>query len=128
MHGWHDPDRSDGSALEYLDDGVRVRLIVADGARARAPRTMLSRLGVRPDPVGEDFVRFVDAVRPQVVHAHDIAGQSLDLIRSGSRTRDTCGVEERRRVCDGLAVSCRKACRGASAATVSAGCRVGRSR
>jgi GT2 family glycosyltransferase len=72
-----DPDRADGSALEYLDGGVRVRLIVAaDSTR----RTVLSRIGVRPDPVGEDFARFLDEIRPQVVHAHDMAGQSLDLL------------------------------------------------
>jgi GT2 family glycosyltransferase len=77
-----DPDRADGSALEYLDGGVRVRLIVADGAPDGARRTMLSRIGVRPDPVGEDFARFLDEIRPQVVHAHDLAGESFDLLAS----------------------------------------------
>jgi GT2 family glycosyltransferase len=78
-----DPDRADGSALEYLDGGVRVRLIVAGGTTQRTTmRSRLSRIGVRPDPVGEDFVRFLDEVRPQVVHAHDLAGESLDLFGS----------------------------------------------
>jgi hypothetical protein len=77
-----DPDRADGSALEYLDGGVRVRLIVAGGTTQRTMLSRLSRIGVRPDPVGEDFVRFLDEVRPQVVHAHDLAGESLDLFGS----------------------------------------------
>jgi GT2 family glycosyltransferase len=71
-----DPDRADGSAVEYVDGGVRVRLIVASGAE----RTLLSRAGLSSDPVGEDFARFLADVRPQVVHVHDLAGQSLDLL------------------------------------------------
>jgi hypothetical protein len=71
-----DPDRADGSALEYVDGGVRVRLIVANGAR----RTVLSRVGVRSDPIGADFVRFLEEVRPQIVHVHDQAGQLLDVL------------------------------------------------
>lgn len=74
-----DPDRVDGSALEYLDGGIRVRLIVA----SFTPRTLMSRIGGRGDTVGQDvgqdFARFLDDVRPQVVHVHDLAGQSLDL-------------------------------------------------
>ncbi len=71
-----DPDRADGSAVEYVDGGVRVRLIVANGAR----RTVLSRVGVQSDPIGADFVTFLDEVRPQIVHVHDLAGQWLDLL------------------------------------------------
>ena len=119
-----DPDRVDGSALEYLDGGVRVRLIVADGAR----RTMLSRIGVRPDPVGEDFARFLDEVRPQVVHAHDLAGQSLDLLGSARVRAIRAALKSVRRVRDGFAVSRRPLRRGAPAAAVSARCRVARSR
>ena len=75
----NDPDRADGAALEYVDGAVRVRLIVANGAPRR---TVLSRFGVHGggDPVGEDFARFLEDVRPQVVHVHDLAGQSLDLL------------------------------------------------
>ncbi len=84
-----DPDRADGSALEYLDGGVRVRLIVANGAKGidGGRRTVLSRFGVRPDPIGEDFVRFLGEVGPQVVHAHDLAGQTFDLLLGSARTR-----------------------------------------
>ena len=110
-----DPDRADGSAVEYLDGGIRVRLIVANGAAngsardglnrvasagagdgnasggtsggggriaSGTRRSLLSRLGVRPDPVGEDFARFLGDVRPDVVHVHDLAGGTLDLIGS----------------------------------------------
>jgi GT2 family glycosyltransferase len=74
-----DPDRADGAALEYVDGAVRVRLIVANGAPRR---TVLSRFGVHGggDSVGDDFARFLDDVRPQLVHVHDVAGQSLDLL------------------------------------------------
>jgi hypothetical protein len=71
-----DPDRADGSAVEYVDGGVRVRLVAINGA----PRTMLSRLGVGGDAVGGDFARFVADVRAGVVHVHDLAGESLDLL------------------------------------------------
>jgi hypothetical protein len=40
---------------------------------------MLSRIGMRRDPVGEDFARFLDEVRPQIVHVHDLGGESLEL-------------------------------------------------
>ena len=72
-----DSDRVDGSAVEYIDGGVRVRLIVADGTQRRG---VLSRIGVGADPVGDDFARFVSEVRPQMVHVHDLDGQSLDLL------------------------------------------------
>ena len=73
-----DPDRVDGAALEYVDGAVRVRLIVASVESGRR-RGVLSRLGVRSDPVGDDFARFVNEVRPQLVHVHDLDGQSFDL-------------------------------------------------
>jgi hypothetical protein len=71
-----DPDRADGSAVEYVDGGVRVRLVLINGT----PRTILSRLGVGGDAVGGDFARFVADVRADVVHVHDLAGESLDLL------------------------------------------------
>lgn len=88
--GMIDPDRATGSAVEYLDGGVRVRLIVAradadeiadagGGAGSGMRRMVLSRIGLGPDPVGEDFARLVDEVRPQIVHVHDLGGESLDL-------------------------------------------------
>lgn len=98
--GMADPDRAPGSAVEYLDGGVRVRLIVAradadgtadagddtGGAGSGLRRTVLSRIGLRPDPVGKDFARFVDDVRPEIVHVHDPGGESLDLFAT-SRAR-----------------------------------------
>lgn len=82
--GMVDPDRADGSALEYLDGGVRVRLIVAraeEGGHAGSGtrRMVLARIGLRRDPVGEDFAGFLDEVRPQIVHVHDLGGESLEL-------------------------------------------------
>ena len=118
-----DPDRADGSALEYVDGGVRVRLIVANGT----PRTLLSRVGVhRParDPVGEDFVRFLDEVRPQVVHVHDLAGQSLDLLGAARARTIRAALKSVDAFVMGVAVDRGPICRRAPAAAVSARCRV----
>jgi len=70
-----DPDRELGDALELLDSGVRVRLLVNNFTQ-RDPR---SRNGLRERRLEADFSRLLADFRPDLVHVHHLAGHALTL-------------------------------------------------
>jgi GT2 family glycosyltransferase len=67
-----DPARGLGDALELLDGGARVRLLVRNFDE-RDPR---SRNALASRPVERDFARLLAEVRPQLVHVHHLAGHA----------------------------------------------------
>jgi hypothetical protein len=71
-----DPDRALGSAVEYVDGGVRVRLIVNNFTQ----RNPLSRFGLRSRQIAADFEKFVDDVQPDLVHVHHLSGHAINLL------------------------------------------------
>ncbi|HEV3457592.1 MAG TPA: glycosyltransferase [Thermoanaerobaculia bacterium] len=70
-----DPARDLGDALELLDGGARVRLLVRNFDE-RDPR---SRNSLASRPVERDFDRLLDEARPQLVHVHHLAGHAASL-------------------------------------------------
>jgi glycosyltransferase involved in cell wall biosynthesis/GT2 family glycosyltransferase len=70
-----DPARGLGDALELLDGGARVRLLV----RNFDERDPLSRNAIASRPVERDFERLLDESRPQLVHVHHLAGHAASL-------------------------------------------------
>ena len=70
-----DPTRRLGDALELLDGGARVRLLVRNYDE-RDPR---SRNALASRPVERDFARLLAEVRPQLVHVHHLAGHAASL-------------------------------------------------
>ncbi|HLX08186.1 MAG TPA: glycosyltransferase [Thermoanaerobaculia bacterium] len=70
-----DPARGLGDALELLDGGARVRLLVRN-FEERDPR---SRNALASRPVEHEFARLLDEVRPQLVHVHHLAGLAASL-------------------------------------------------
>ncbi len=78
-----DPERSLGDAVELLDGGARVRLIVNNFLQ----RDPLSRNALRDAAIERDFVRLLDEVRPDLVHVHHLAGHTAALPRLAARRR-----------------------------------------
>jgi glycosyltransferase involved in cell wall biosynthesis/GT2 family glycosyltransferase len=70
-----DPARTLGDALELLDGGARVRLLV----RNFDERNPLSRNALASRPVERDFARLLAEARPQLVHVHHLAGHTARL-------------------------------------------------
>ena len=70
-----DPVRRLGDALELVDGGARVRLLVRNFDE-RDPR---SRNALASRPVERDFARLLAEVRPQLVHVHHLAGHAASL-------------------------------------------------
>ncbi len=70
-----DPQRAHGEALELLDHGVRVRLIVNNFTQ----RNPLSRNALRDRLLEADFGRLLDEVNPRLLHVHHLAGHCLTL-------------------------------------------------
>jgi glycosyltransferase involved in cell wall biosynthesis len=70
-----DPARGLGDALELLDGGARVRLLV----RNFDERNPLSRNALASRPVERDFARLLAEARPQLVHVHHLAGHTARL-------------------------------------------------
>ena len=70
-----DPARGLGDAVELLDGGVRVRLLVRNFDE-RDPR---SRNALASAPVERDFDRLLAAARPQIVHVHHLSGHAASL-------------------------------------------------
>jgi GT2 family glycosyltransferase/glycosyltransferase involved in cell wall biosynthesis len=70
-----DPARGLGDALELLDGGARVRLLVRnfDEHDPRSRNSLASR------PVERDFARLLAETRPQLVHVHHLAGHAASL-------------------------------------------------
>jgi glycosyltransferase involved in cell wall biosynthesis len=71
-----DPRRRLGEAEEFVDDGVRVRLVVNNFVQ----RNPLSRNTLHDAGLERDFGRFLDDVQPRLVHAHHLAGHSIGLL------------------------------------------------
>lgn len=72
-----DPFRDDGQAVELLDHGVRVRLVVNNFDR----RNPLARNAIHDRRSDRDFARFLDQTRPALVHVHHLSGHSMSLVR-----------------------------------------------
>ncbi len=70
-----DPARELGDAVELLDGGVRVRLLVNNFSQ----RDPLSRNALRDRRLEADFARLLDGFRPDLLHVHHLAGHSLAL-------------------------------------------------
>ena len=70
-----DPARELGDAVELLDSGVRVRLLVNNFTQ-RDPR---SRNALRDRRIEADFRRLLADFRPDLLHVHHLAGHALSL-------------------------------------------------
>lgn len=70
-----DPARELGDAVELLDAGVRVRLLVNNFTQ-RDPR---SRNALRDRRIEADFRRLLADFRPDLLHVHHLAGHALSL-------------------------------------------------
>ncbi len=71
-----DPGRGLGDAVELLDGGARVRLLVRNFDE-RDPR---SRNSLACRAVERDFARLLSEARPQLVHVHHLAGHAASLV------------------------------------------------
>ena len=71
-----DPERGLGEVTELVDGGARVRLVVNNFAQ----RDPLSRNAIVDPRLRADFGRFLDEVRPALVHVHHLAGHAAGLI------------------------------------------------
>jgi glycosyltransferase involved in cell wall biosynthesis/GT2 family glycosyltransferase len=76
-----DPARADGEAVEWLDGGMRVRL-VTNHFTARDP---LRRNAIRDRALECDFERFLREERPRLLHVHHLAGHAFSLVRVARR-------------------------------------------
>ncbi|HEY2092142.1 MAG TPA: glycosyltransferase [Thermoanaerobaculia bacterium] len=76
-----DPTLADGEAAEWIDGGVRVRL-VANHFTARDP---FRRNAMRNRALERDFERFLAEEKPDLVHIHHLAGHSLSLASVAKR-------------------------------------------
>ena len=70
-----DPSRPKGHAVELVDHGVRVRLVVNDFLQ----RDPLSRNALHDAAFCADFDRFLEETRPDVLHVHHLAGHAATL-------------------------------------------------
>lgn len=66
-----------GEAVERLDDGVRVRMVVNNFAQ----RNPLSRNGLVDRGLSADFRKFLAEEEPQLLHVHHLAGHVATLPR-----------------------------------------------
>jgi glycosyltransferase involved in cell wall biosynthesis/GT2 family glycosyltransferase len=71
-----DRDRSLGDVVEHLDGGVRVRLV----ANNFVERNPFVRNGLHSQVLARDFARFIDDVRPHLIHVHHLAGHCASLL------------------------------------------------
>lgn len=76
-----DPTRPKGEAVELLDRGVRVRLIVNNFTQ----RDPLSRNALRDRTLEADFARLLDEINPRLLHVHHLAGHAASLVRAAAR-------------------------------------------
>jgi glycosyltransferase involved in cell wall biosynthesis/GT2 family glycosyltransferase len=76
-----DPERAKGDAIELLDGGVRVRLVVNNFTQ----RDPLSRNSLRDLALELDFARLLDAFNPRLVHIHHLAGHAISLVGAAAR-------------------------------------------
>jgi len=76
-----DPERAKGDAIELLDGGVRVRLVVNNFTQ----RDPFSRNALRDRALEADFGRFVDDFNPRLVHVHHLSGHAISLVGVAAR-------------------------------------------
>jgi glycosyltransferase involved in cell wall biosynthesis/GT2 family glycosyltransferase len=76
-----DPERAKGDAIELLDGGVRVRLVVNNFTQ----RDPLSRNSLRDLALESDFARLLDDFNPRLVHIHHLAGHAISLVGVAAR-------------------------------------------
>jgi glycosyltransferase involved in cell wall biosynthesis/GT2 family glycosyltransferase len=76
-----DPERAKGDAIELLDGGVRVRLVVNNFTQ----RDPLSRNALYDRALEADFARFLDDFNPRLVHVHHLAGHAVSLLGAVAR-------------------------------------------
>lgn len=76
-----DRERAEGEAVEWMDEGVRVRR-VTNNFMQRDPRV---RNAIRHPSLERDFERFLLEERPDLVHVHHLAGHALSLARVARR-------------------------------------------
>lgn len=78
-----DPDRHLGDAIEHLDHGVRVRLVVNNFTQ----RDPLSRNGLHDRRLESELDRFLAEIRPDLVHLHHLAGLTAGIVSRLVRRR-----------------------------------------
>jgi glycosyltransferase involved in cell wall biosynthesis len=71
-----DPERELGEALELLDGGVRVRLVVNNFTQ----RNPWSRNALHDGRLAADFRRFLAEAGPDLIHVHHLAGHAATLM------------------------------------------------
>lgn len=71
-----DPARLQGDALELLDAGVRVRLVVNNFDQ----RDPLSRNAIYDRQLAVDFARLLDELRIRLLHVHHLSGHAASLV------------------------------------------------
>jgi O-antigen biosynthesis protein len=76
-----DPSRDKGEAVELLDEGVRVRLIVNNFTQ----RDPLSRNAIRDRGLAIDFAHLLDRFAPRLLHVHHLAGHAASLVDAAAR-------------------------------------------
>ncbi len=77
-----DRGRPFGEAVEYLDQGVRVRLIVNNFTQ----HSPLARNALRAPALERDFRRLLGELRPELVHIHHLAGHCATLSHLARRS------------------------------------------
>lgn len=78
-----DPDRVLGDAIEHVDGGLRVRLMVNNFHQ----RNPISRNAIESRVLRADFGRLLDEVGPDLVHVHHLAGHCASLFLEVRRRR-----------------------------------------
>lgn len=78
-----DPTRDERAALEWCDEGIRVR-IVNNRFTARNP---LRRNAIYDASLDRDFKRFLRQAQPDLVHIHHLAGHAFSLTAVVERLR-----------------------------------------
>jgi glycosyltransferase involved in cell wall biosynthesis/GT2 family glycosyltransferase len=76
-----DPQRAKGDAVELLDAGVRVRLIVNNFTQ----RDPLSRNAIYDRGLTTDFAHLLDHFAPRLLHVHHLAGHAVSLVEAAAR-------------------------------------------
>jgi glycosyltransferase involved in cell wall biosynthesis/GT2 family glycosyltransferase len=76
-----DPARDKGDAVELLDEGVRVRLMVNNFTQ----RDPLSRNALYDRRLTADFARVLDEFNPRLLHVHHLAGHAASLVDAAAR-------------------------------------------
>jgi glycosyltransferase involved in cell wall biosynthesis/GT2 family glycosyltransferase len=76
-----DRTRDKGDAIELLDEGVRVRLIVNNFTQ----RDPLSRNAIWDRALGIDFAHLLEHFAPRLLHVHHLAGHAASLVDVAAR-------------------------------------------